>query len=489
MRLSIRWRLTLWNTAALAVVLLGFAGLVYGLLTHFYEHTDRALRDRVERALYRTDQALRSGLETLEKDRQLATERDQRLRYLIAEFWEHEKIASVVFGRDGKVVARTMELAMESVPPAPLPPPAAEPRFTEEAVPIIGGQRIMVARLHRGSSDLIVLLMASLGEVDRSREEVSQELSDVDREYRQLLLVLAASVPGALILIGGLGYFLARKALAPVDQLQRVTEDISADRLDRRLPIANPNDELGRLAQTINAMIGRLERSFSEIRRFTADASHELRTPLTAIRTEAEVALGKPFDEAECHHLLGSILEECERLTRLTDQLLTLCREDAGKSPPVRMPVDLNALVDAVVETMRPLAQVRAIDVQVTGNGPLYIQGDASRLRQVFYNLLDNAIKYTPESGHIDIQLDKHDRDVVAKVSDTGIGISPEHLPHVFDRFYRVDKARSRAEGGTGLGLSIVQSIVAAHGGRVEMTSRPGQGTTCTVTLPEEPKP
>jgi heavy metal sensor kinase len=489
MRLSIRWRLTLWNTLALAVVLLGFGGLVYGLLSHFYEHTDRALRDRAERALRRTDQVLRSGLRTLEQDRRLATERDQRLRYLIAEFWEHEKMACVVYRRDGRVVARTAELAADSAPPAPLPPPAAEPRFTEGTVPVIGRQRILVGLVHRGGSDLTVLVMASLGDVDRAREEVSQELADVDREYGQLLLVLATSVPGALLLIGGLGYFLARKALAPVDQIRRLTEAISADRLDRRLPVANPNDELGRMAQTINAMIGRLERSFAEIRRFTADASHELRTPLTAIRTEAEVALAKPCSPAEYQHLLGSILEECERLTRLADQLLTLCREDAGKSPPVREPVDLAALVDGVVETMRPLAQVRAIEVRAAGNGPLPVQGDAARLRQVFYNLLDNAIKYTPEGGRIDVQLDRDDGHVVARVRDTGIGIAPEHLPHVFDRFYRVDKARSRAEGGTGLGLSIVQSIVAAHGGRVEMTSRPGQGTTCTVTLPEGPKP
>jgi heavy metal sensor kinase len=272
-----------------------------------------------------------------------------------------------------------------------------------------------------------------------------------------------------------------------VDQLRRLTEEISAERLNRRLPIANPTDEMGRLTKTINAMIARLERSFAEIRRFTADASHELRTPLTAIRTETEVALGKSLTTTDYHFLLGSILEECQRLTRLTDQLLTLCREDAGKMPPLREPVDLTRLVEVVVETMRPLAEVKRLQIDTAGNGPLRIHGDATRLRQVFYNLLDNAIKYTPEGGKIEIQLGKSNHAAVVRLRDTGIGIAPEHLPHVFDRFYRVDKARSREEGGTGLGLSIVQSIVTAHGGRIEMSSSPGQGTICTVILPEEP--
>jgi heavy metal sensor kinase len=314
---------------------------------------------------------------------------------------------------------------------------------------------------------------------------VGRQRIEVHREFGQFLAVLFAFLPIALVLIGGLGYFLARKALAPVDQLRRLTEEISADRLDRRLPIANPTDELGRLTKTVNAMIARLERSFAEIRRFTADASHELRTPLTAIRTEAEVALAKALSTSDYQQLVGSILEECERLTRLTDQLLTLCREDAGKTPPLRQPVDLTRLLEGVVETMQPLAEVKRLDVHTASNGPLCIQGDESRLRQVFYNLLDNAIKYTPEGGKIDIQLSKRNHAAVVSLRDTGMGIPPEHLPHVFDRFFRVDKARSREQGGTGLGLSIVQSIVAAHGGNIELSSAPGKGTTCTVTLPQ----
>jgi signal transduction histidine kinase len=247
--------------------------------------------------------------------------------------------------------------------------------------------------------------------------------------------------------------------------------------------VANPVDELGRLTRTINAMIGRLENSFAEIRRFTADASHELRTPLAAIRTEAEVALGKPLTVEQHQELLGSILEECERLARLTDQLLALAREDAGGTRPEPAPVDLAALVAGVVETMRPLAEARGVALRHDPDGPLRVRGEETRLRQVFFNLLDNAIKYTPEGGAVAVGLGQVGGEAVVTVRDTGVGIPAEHLPRVFERFYRVDKARSRAEGGAGLGLSIAQKIVTDHGGRIELASSPGRGTTCTVAL------
>src|SRR5439155_18515545 len=204
------------------------------------------------------------------------------------------------------------------------------------------------------------------------------------------------------------------------------------DRLDRRLPVPNPGDELGRLAQTVNEMIARLEQSFAEVRRFTADASHELRTPLTAIRTEAEVALRKMSLTAEQQHLLGSILEECDRQTRLTDQLLALAREDASAAGQERQPVDLAVLVARVAETMRPLADAGGVSLDVR-LAPVSISGDEVRLRQVFYNLLDNAIKYTPQGGEVEVRVEAREGAAVVTVCDTGEGIPPEHLPHVFD--------------------------------------------------------
>jgi two-component system heavy metal sensor histidine kinase CusS len=464
MRLSLRWRLTLWNTLALAVVLFGFSALVYALVAH-------ALYERLDHTLLGQLQALRQQAE----DPRMAADVRQRLRYWIFEFREHEKTFCVVYEAGGTVFERTEELARDSVPqpPAVLP---GEQRFEDLALPIVGRQRVLDAGIRLAGRDFSVRFLAPL--------------EDVDRELAELLAVLSVALPAALLLAAGLGYLLARKALAPMDQLRRRTEEITADRLDRRLPMAHPSDELGRLTRTINAMIARLEHSFREVRRFTGDASHELRTPLAVIRTEAEVALNKPLSATEHQQLLGSILEECERLTRLTDQLLTLSREDAGGAGrAVHAAVDLTALVLGAAETMRPLADARGVALRVEGATPVPVRGDDARLRQVFYNLLDNAIKYTPPGGRVEVVAGREAEAAVVRVRDTGIGIPAEHLPRVFDRFYRVDKARSRAEGGTGLGLSIAHSIVAAHDGRIELASTPGQGTTCTVRLPVEPKP
>jgi heavy metal sensor kinase len=456
MRLSIRWRLTLWNTLALAVLLLGFSLLVYGLMAHaLYEQVDRSLL---------------AASEQLRQDERLQSDPERRLSYWVAEFLEHQKLFCVVYDDHGQVLVKTPELAAASVPPAPK---QGSPvlRFDEQTLPVIGHQRTLTVRLPLQRAELTVLHLAPL--------------ADVDHELKELLVVLGTAVPVTLGLSGALGYLLARKALKPVEQLHRQAAQITAERLDRRLPVPNADDELGRLAQTINAMVARLERSFNEIRRFTADASHELRTPLTAIRAEAEVALGKALSLADHQNLLGSILEECERLTRLTDQLLDLAREDVSAPQQSPEPLDLDALLDGVVDTMRPLAEARGGTLRHERHGALWIHGDETRLRHVFYNLLDNAIKYTPNGGVVEVRLERRDGRAIVVVRDTGIGIPAEHLPRVFDRFYRVDKARSRSQGGTGLGLSIAQSIVAAHGGQIEIASAPGQGTTCTVTLPE----
>jgi heavy metal sensor kinase len=268
-----------------------------------------------------------------------------------------------------------------------------------------------------------------------------------------------------------------------VERLRQATNAITVDRLDQRLPTQNPHDELGLLTETINEMIARLEGSFTEIRRFTADSSHELRTPLTALRTEVEVALSKPLTLADAIVVLGDVLEELVRMSRLTDQLLTLSRRDAGVERFVPSLLDLHALVAGVVDAMRPLAEAKEVLLRLDGESPVPVAGDEGRLRQVFINLVDNAVKYTPTGGSVTVRVGQRSRAAIVAIEDTGIGIPAEHAPRVFDRFYRVDKARTRAEGGTGLGLSIARSIVVAHGGSIDLASVPGKGTTCTVTL------
>jgi heavy metal sensor kinase len=455
--LSIRWRLTLWNAAALAVVLTGFGGLTYALLRHaLYEQTDRLLE---------------SALVQLRSDARLADDPADRLRHWVGEFKEHQDLFAVVYRADGSLVVRTEELAEEAVPLAP--PDPSDRWIGDETLPTIGRQRELAGRLPTGGTEYRVVLLAPLAAVDRELAEVRG--------------VLWVAGPAVLLAGAGLAYWLARKALAPMAELHRATDAVTADRLDRRLPVLNPSDELGRLTATVNAMIARLERSFAETRRFTADASHELRTPLAVIRAEAELALGRPLGQEELQQTLGSILEECDRLGRLTEQLLALARHDTGPADKHREPVRLPELLGGLMETLGPLVEAKGLALRFDP-GPaadgVVVAGDPDQLRQVLLNMLDNAIKYTPAGGTIEVEVQPTAHDVQVRVRDTGEGIPAEHLPHVFERFYRVDKARSREMGGAGLGLSIAKSIVEAHGGRIELDSAPGGGTTCTVTLP-----
>jgi heavy metal sensor kinase len=480
MSLSIRLRLTLWNVLAMTVVLAAVGGLVYGLLEVAHARIDRALLRRVETLQEQIDKVLLGELRQLENDSRVAENPAERLKHWVYEFKEHDNVFAVVFDADGNVLLRTEEMPKASVPPRVTTSP--EPVFREDEVPILGRQRVLTAPLSVGSQKATVVLMTSLADLDRARQEADRERADVHREFRRLLLILLLSIPAALLAVGGLGYTLARKALAPVEKLHRLTEQVTADRLDRRLPVSNPGDELGRLTQTINAMIARLEKSFEEMRRFTADASHELRTPLAAIRTEAEVALAKPLTAAEYQGLLGSILEECQRLTRLTEQLLTLAREESHGYAPARNDLDLAPLLRTVVEHLRPLAEHKGQTLRLDAGRALPLSGDENRLRQVFFNLLDNALKYTPEGGSVEVSARQDGGRVRVVVRDSGIGIPADLLPRVFDRFYRVDKARGRE--GTGLGLSIARSIILAHGGTINLVSTPGRGTTVTVALP-----
>lgn len=456
-RLSIRWRLTLWNTLSLAALLAVCGLLVYGML---------------RQAMYRqTDQLLQSQFLELREDRRMSTDRESRISHWVHEFKEHVNVFAVVYDAQGRVFARTEELADESVPAEPTNA-TEEPQFDSATLPIIGSQRMLTGRMSAGSEQFTVVLMAPL--------------DDVEANLAGVRTVLLTALPVSLLLAGAIGYWLARTALTPVERLRARTNEITADKLDRRLPVDNPDDELGGLTATINDMIARLERSFVEIRRFTADASHELRTPLAVLRTEVEVAMGKSLNDGEQRNLLSSVLEECQRLTALTDQLLTLSRDDAGTAQYAHQRIDLNSLVADVAQTMTPLAEAKQQTLVFTGDDEqTYVIGDTSRLRQVFYNLLDNAIKYTPRQGRIEVTLNSTDTVATVSISDTGIGIPAEHLPHVFERFYRVDKARTREEGGTGLGLSIAKTIVTAHDGQIEIHSQPDQGTTCTIRLPK----
>lgn len=300
---------------------------------------------------------------------------------------------------------------------------------------------------------------------------------------RNLLLVLT---PLLLFFAGFGGWYLARRALKPVSDITNAAREISMYHLNMRLPVSRQNDELGLLSKTFNEMIGRIQTGVMKLQQFTADASHELRTPLTVMRGEIEVALRKPRENKEYRKVLRSSLQEINRMEKIVNDLLFLFRADAGKIQFQNENVDLNPLIQNTLPGIRKLAAAKRISLNFdTGDSPLIYRIDPDKFRQVVTNVLDNAIKYTPENGRVDIRLLREQDGFVLIVSDNGIGIPEEEIPFVFDRFYRVDKARSHEQNSSGLGLSICKWIVEAYGGRIEISSALNRGTSVRIILPE----
>jgi heavy metal sensor kinase len=258
---------------------------------------------------------------------------------------------------------------------------------------------------------------------------------------------------------------------------------ISGEHLQERLPETGSGDELDRLANTLNDMLGRLEDSFRQVRQFSADASHELQTPLTILKGEIEVALRSPRSPEDYQKVLHSCLEEIERIGRLVGGLLHLARADAGVLRLDLQPVDLLELATEVVARMRRLAEAKSIHLRSEYETPVFSQGDKEHLQRLLLNLLDNAIKYTQPGGLVTLSLTSKNSQARISVTDTGIGLSPSEQDQIFTRFYRSAEAKSQG-GGAGLGLCLVKSIAEAHGGSIEVSSTPGQGSTFTVVLP-----
>jgi heavy metal sensor kinase len=311
-----------------------------------------------------------------------------------------------------------------------------------------------------------------------------------ETELRQALAELGAVLAFGFPLAGALsaagGYVIAHRSLSPVSEIAARARQITADSLGGRLPVPNPYDELGQLATVFNATLARLENSFAELRRFTADASHELRTPLTALRAVGEAAL-RPNggDTKSLRDALTSMLEEARRLIDLVDALLLLARADTGGLSPSLQRVDLAGLVGEVRETLLVLAEEKGQQIEITAEN-LVVSADRELLRLALLNLLHNAIRYSREGTTICLRVKPREKTALVEVMDQGPGIAPEHQQKIFERFYRVDKARSRASGGAGLGLAIARSAAERQGAHIELESEPCRGSLFRVVIPNE---
>ncbi len=306
----------------------------------------------------------------------------------------------------------------------------------------------------------------------------------------QVLFLALVVAPLILLISAGTAWTLAGRMLQPIEQMVNDVEAISDGRsLHRRIPVEDLGDEFGRLGTTLNAMISRLETSFAALRRFTADASHELKTPLTVLRADIERAMTTAQGSTDQLVALEEGLQETARMADLVESLLTLARADEGRFDLHREPVEMEPLVRDVAETANILGEAAGLRVSMPALQSITVLGDRTRLRQLFLNLVTNAIKYTAKGGAVELTLEATDGAAVFTVKDTGIGIAGADLPFIFDRFWRVDRVRSRGgeRGGVGLGLAISQWIAQAHGGSINVSSRLGRGSSFAVTIPALP--
>jgi len=316
--------------------------------------------------------------------------------------------------------------------------------------------------------------------------QVGTSLKVVVDTLKNLKIILLTAVPVVLLLTALIGRFIARRALKPVAKITQTAKDIgSGANLSQRIPVSEVKDEIGQLALTFNSMMDRLESSFTQMRQFSSDASHELRTPLTVLKGQSELALGKERKPEEYQEVISSNLEEVQYMSKVLEDLFLLSKSDENQIALDCESVDLKSLIEEVCKHAEIIASDKNVKIAIAYLEGVQVYGDPVRLRQMIWNVVVNGIKYTQHGGEVKISTRHKGGGVLITIQDNGIGISEEDLPLIFNRFYRVDKARSRQEGGTGLGLSICKFIVDAHKGSIDIESKLGKGTKFKITLPK----
>src|SRR5579864_7946784 len=458
-KLPIGVRLMLWYVAIFALGEIAFGVSVWVILRHnLYDLVDDGLESQIE--------DLKNFLGAQKKDATVAKLQEEvNESYAI----EHPGDYLELYLETGDLIYRSAFLQAH---PSPLLPPDEVNR------PLFRSRRI------KGNHFRFVFeKLAANGHV--YTVEMGMPADDAIETLHQFRTYLLMFAPLLLLVAAGGGYWMSRRALSPVDALVKTARHIGGANLGHRLQKLDTGDELQRLSDTLNEMLDRIESSFLRVTEFTADASHELRTPVSLIRTEAELALRRSRGEAEYKESLQHILVEAERTTALIEQLLALARADSGRETLHLQQVDLRQTLSGVVDGWQRVAAIRDLKfaAQIADQSAL-VMGDETLLRRLVDILLDNAFKYTVSPGRVRLALERRGENAVITVQDSGVGIAEEDQSKIFERFYRVDKARSRAQGGTGLGLAIARWIVTQHRGSIVVESRPGEGATFRVELP-----
>lgn len=459
---SIGFRLTAWYGSILVVLGLAFGTYCYWRLDHFlslyltdlFSHRAERIADTLLSKIGRSGEAY-VGREIETRYAPEANDRFVR-----------------VTNSDGTVIYISGEPNDQSFDPEEVPRPAK----------ILPG---LSTRLeHAGSNDLLIAALPFATGQEKYLVEVGGSALPIKDVLRRFLVSLLVGLMVVLALAIWGGFWVIKWALAPVKKITSTAEEITLHDLDKRLPIVETGDEIANLSKTLNQMIGRLDESFQSVNRFTADASHELRTPLTIIRGELETSLLDESLSENVRETIYSLIEEAENLSKIVQCLLSLSRLDSGNAHMERVRLNLADLVSTITDQMVPLADEKNVVLTAQAQGRVEVEGDRIRLKQVVVNLLDNAIKYTPEGGTVTVGVNVSDRQAQLEVSDSGPGIPASDLPHVFDRFFRADQVRLGTIAGAGLGLSIVQSICTAHGGLVKAENHANGGCRFVVQLP-----
>lgn len=460
---SLRFRITAWYAGLLAGALLIFGVSVYlGL--------ERYLNWDLERTLSAESRTI--GTQLLS---QHPFKRPDWLQTEIVEAYSPELNSHFIrVSQEGVGVLYVSGAPKDATfDPSQVPMPGGDERNRSRKVSMGGEHQLLVNTLQYTSPDGSKFVV-----------EGGVPYHQIEVVLHGLLVTFAVYMPFIISLAVISGYWLMRRSLQPVDEITKRAEGITSTNLSERLPVIRTGDELERLSISLNRMIERLDEAFQHINRFSADASHELRTPLTILQLELEsIAESQPLNSEQTDQI-GSALEETHRMSHIVESLLAISRLDAGEVKMDKTRLDLGQLAASTAEQMRLLADEKGILFRSTVAENVYVEGDRSRLQQVVVNLVANAIKYTPEAGEVAVTVGRNDRTAVLEVSDNGMGIPVRSLPHVFERFYRADKARSRNSGGAGLGLAIVKAICTAHGAAIKVSSTEGQGSRFTVELP-----